>query len=89
MFPIDCCSTKPWSFSIIIYNNTSIACKYHANNNPSSIFQPYPKSTPKSTQVAMEDIKFNLTLKTKTPLNDKQLHVIKELTADMYDPEQM
>ena len=38
-------------------------------------------------EAAMEDIRFQLTLKPKIPLNDQQLHVIKELTADMYNPE--
>jgi len=38
-------------------------------------------------EAAMEDIRFQLTLKPKIPLNDQQLHVIKELTADMYHPE--
>jgi len=38
-------------------------------------------------EAAMEDIRFQLTLKPKIPLNDQQLHVIKELTADMYQPE--
>ena len=37
-------------------------------------------------EVAMEDIKFQLTLKPNIPLNDKQLHVIRELTEDMYTP---
>ncbi len=39
-------------------------------------------------EVAMEDIKFQLTHKPAIPLNDKQLFVIKELTEDMYDPAQ-
>ena len=39
-------------------------------------------------EVAMEDIKFQLTHKPAIPLNDKQLHVIKELTQEMYDPAQ-
>jgi hypothetical protein len=38
-------------------------------------------------EVAMEDIKYQLTLKPKIPLNDKQLHVIRNLTEDMYDPD--
>jgi len=38
-------------------------------------------------EAAMEDIRFQLTLKPKIPLNDQQLHVIKELTAEMYNPE--
>lgn len=38
-------------------------------------------------EVAMEDIKFQLTLKPKIPLNNKQLYVIKQLTEDMYDPD--
>ena len=37
-------------------------------------------------EVAMEDIKFQLTHKPAIPLNEKQLFVIKELTEDMYDP---
>ena len=37
-------------------------------------------------EAAMEDVRFQLTLKPGIPLNDKQLHVIKELTAEMYDP---
>ena len=39
--PIDCCVTKPWSSSITLYNNTSIACKHHTNDIPSF----NPKST--------------------------------------------
>ena len=39
-------------------------------------------------EVAMEDIKFQLTLKPNIPLNDKQLNVIRELTEDMYTPDE-
>jgi hypothetical protein len=37
-------------------------------------------------EVAMEDIKFQLTHKPAVPLNQKQLGIIKELTTTMYDP---
>ena len=37
-------------------------------------------------EVAMEDIKFQLTHKPAVPLNQKQLAIIKELTTTMYDP---
>ena len=33
IFPIDCCITKHWPSFITPYNNTSIACKHHTNNN--------------------------------------------------------
>jgi hypothetical protein len=39
-------------------------------------------------EVAMEDIKFQLTHKPAVPLNTKQLTIIKELTTTMYDPNQ-